>query len=945
MKRKLSKILCALICAALVITAVPFTASAKITGIYVSAEDINYWGTYVIQDALDLARERANESDIFKVTVEPGSYTLSYGLKIYDNTCLSLYGVTLTRGAYCYNMLRTGDDDAYDSGVEGYHYRNITLEGGTFDGNNAQNTMLKIAHAKNFVMKNVTMQNNLNNHIMEVAGVDGFTASGCNFSNQIVNSGTCYEALQFDILKSGNLIGCRSEDLPMKNVLVENCTFTNCPRGLGSHTAVHNNPHNTLIIRNNTFKNMGSAAVQTLGWINSSITGNTIDTAPRAIAVYSIADGGSGTILPSEFAKEGNTTQHVSDEYKAQKSNILVANNYIVNCGTVDDKYAGYEKAAISVMGAKITSTGSGKLPVGEYPSDTVTVKNNLIYVKGSGIRVEHSKTISVDSNVIFCTPANTSANYYGIVFRDGVNPGNITKNYISNPEVNGIQIDSCLVNYITGNEIYNAGKYGMGTYASTLGLISNNDIRTAKAEGISILNASSVNTKIAENRVSGAPSGIHIMSNASAKLIEKNLTYNCTSNIDYTKSSGLVTVGTNYTANAAVTTFSVDATTVNLNIGECFRIGKTVTPVNAITNFSFTNSNPAAAIVDSTGRITAKSAGTTKITVKSANGKALIVTVNVAAPAANILGDVDGDGYVTLLDSAMLGGYTSKAGEYDGINLSNADVTGDGKVTAADRIVLTRYTEKLSGFTTLPKAVSRSAEVCSVSIGSASAGAGEYVELGVFLDNNPGIATADLNIEYDTSALELVEVEDSGLLQNTYAVHADNFGSPYRLSWENDLAGSNETQTGKLATLRFKVSDTAQEGYYTVSVNQSTAEVYDCNVGKASVQITNGTVEVKKPAGLIGDVDRSGVVDIDDATLIQRHAAKYTDGEAPLIDESDELMMTIADVNSDGIISVGDATMVQQYIAGIIGSLGEVETKPGFTPEQYETELITEPR
>ena len=928
-KKSLLKALGIIICAAVLLSAVPFAASARTTDIYVSADEINEYGAAsAIQDALSTAAQQGSESNIIRVTVEPGEYTLDYTLFIYGNTWLKLNGVTLSRGAWCENMLRTGDNDSTDYGVTGYYYKNITIEGGTFDGKlDIQNTMLKIVHAKNFVMKNVTVKNNKNAHMMEVAAVDGFTAEGCGFYNQVMTSSNgSYEAIQLDVLKYGNIGGCRSEDLCMKNVLVENCVFDNVPRGVGSHTAVHNNPHDTLIIRNNTFTNIGSVAVQTLGWTNCSITNNTIDSAPRAIAVYSIVNEGYGTILPSVFAAEGNTEQHFSDEYKAVKSNILVANNLITNSGIIDDRYASYEKAAINVLGSKVVSSatysgGSGGLPVGEYPCDTVTVKNNLIYSKsGSGVRVEHSKNISIDSNVMFLTQTAAPPNYYGVVLRDGVNPANITKNYIQNAAVNGIQIDSCLVNYITGNEIIGTGKYGIGTYASTLGLISNNDVRNTKTEGISILNSSKVNTGISANRVSGTGSGIHIESKSSVKLIEKNLTYNCKSNIDYASSMHLVTVGTNYTANAALTTFTVDSKAVNLSVGECWRIGKTVTPVNAITTFSFANSNPSAAIVDSTGRITAKAPGTTNITVKSANGKALIITVNVAAKPAALAGDVDGDGIVTSADSAVLGNYTS--GIYsDKITAANSDVTGDGKITALDRIVLTRYVDRMSGYTALPHgAAGTAANGAAFSVDTAKTDEFGEVEIGINLNNNPGIATADFDVEYNSNVLELTEVVDNELLSGAVAAHSDKMQSPYRLSWQNDVANSNYTATGKLVTLRFKVKENAEPGVYDITVNPNTAEVYNSGLYFVPCTFTNGAVEVEDSAEpKTGDVDRNGIVDADDALLLQKHIARFTDGENPLLDESDEETMTIADVNRDGSLTVGDVTMIQQYIAEII--------------------------
>lgn len=61
----------------------------------------------------------------------------------------------------------------------------------------------------------------------------------------------------------------------------------------------------------------------------------------------------------------------------------------------------------------------------------------------------------------------------------------------------------------------------------------------------------------------------------------------------------------------------------------------------------------------------------------------------------------------------------------------------------------------------------------------------------------------------------------------------------------------------------------------------------------------------------LVGDVNLNGVMDITDATLIQRHVAK-------LITLSDEAL-AVADTNGDGSVDVVDATVIQRTLAGLM--------------------------
>ena len=124
--------------------------------VQVTAADIRSYGfAGAVQDALNDAQRIATDSSPVIVKVAPGSYDLYWCLFVYSNTTLDLTGVTLKR-QFDGNMLRTGGNDSPGSGVTGYAHKNITLIGGTFDGNAGKNTILKAAHAKNFKMERLT---------------------------------------------------------------------------------------------------------------------------------------------------------------------------------------------------------------------------------------------------------------------------------------------------------------------------------------------------------------------------------------------------------------------------------------------------------------------------------------------------------------------------------------------------------------------------------------------------------------------------------------------------------------------------------------------------------------------------------------------------------------------------------------------------------------------
>lgn len=64
-----------------------------------------------------------------------------------------------------------------------------------------------------------------------------------------------------------------------------------------------------------------------------------------------------------------------------------------------------------------------------------------------------------------------------------------------------------------------------------------------------------------------------------------------------------------------------------------------------------------------------------------------------------------------------------------------------------------------------------------------------------------------------------------------------------------------------------------------------------------------------KKAELIPGDIDLNGVVDVNDATLLQKHIA--------LLVELDENALSIADMNNDGYITISDVTIIQRIAAG----------------------------
>lgn len=599
-----------------------------------------------VQTALDFARDRADENHIITVKVAPGEYVLDEGLRMYSNTTLSLYGVTVKRAQdVSINMVRLGEIDDVAQGVTGYHYENIAIEGGFFDADNTPCTMLKITHGKNFRMTDVTVGNNLNSHMMEVGGIDGFTLENCTFKNQknelLDSPNVCYEAVQFDVLKNGHILGCRSEDIPMKNVLVEGCHFENCPRGVGSHTAILNIPFENMVIRNNTFKNMTSVAIQEMSWVNCVISDNYFENTPRAVAVYAVASKGSGMIRPSVIAEEGNTEAHASDNYIAPRDfKTVIEHNTIRGCGSVKDIHASYGVSAISTIGYDLSevyssgSDGSGGLPKGNYYVNGVKIRNNDIEIFGTGCRIEDSRNIEITSNTINCGaniyfPTN---NYHGIMARYNARIKTISNNYIKNAKINGIYIAAgCSASTINYNNVNSASKYGIFLNDSPADTICDNIVSDVKISGIAVKKNGSVKNPVVRNKVYNCASGVEIAGTAKA-FVNSNVFKKCAKNLKYSKMALLTktTMGTNYATTPAVSGISNDVSAVSISKGRSYKLKTAITPINGDTKITYSSSDTNVATVNSFGLIKALNPGSAKITVKTANSKSAVVSVTV---------------------------------------------------------------------------------------------------------------------------------------------------------------------------------------------------------------------------------------------------------------------------------------------------------------------------
>lgn len=480
-----------------------------------------------IQKQLNLAKTQP-ENGPYTIVVAPGSYKINHSLKLYSNTTLKLEGVSLWLDptARC-NMIRLGDGTDTQ---QGYYYRNITVIGGDLDHTGHSNTTVKLAHGKNIALKNVTMRNTRDGHLMEVAGVKGLTITSCTFRDQAqVSRATAIpEALQIDILNQKHMPGYRSEDLPMKDIVIQNCTFENVPRGIGAHTAVLNRYVKNVVIKNNRFRNLRSEAVRIMNFYNCRIEGNKIENAPRGIVAY--MGHLKGMYRATSLAREGSIPTTTEVTYKAPPKNqkIVIRKNTITVGGS--HIYSGSEVEGIFVCGYNFSrnlkkGTENDAIPKGNYYISGVAVSDNSIKTTGHGIRLDNVRNTSVKRNKIsFKGNASGGIPYFGIYVLSDSRIDSIKSNKISSMKNHGILVTSrSKVNSVSSNTIKSPRKCGISVQDATVTAMAKNSIGKSGSAGVSVLLGGRVDS-ISKNKISSPKgAGITLESGAKVKKITGN--------------------------------------------------------------------------------------------------------------------------------------------------------------------------------------------------------------------------------------------------------------------------------------------------------------------------------------------------------------------------------------------------------------------------------------
>ena len=180
---------------------------------------------------------------------------------------------------------------------------------------------------------------------------------------------------------------------------------------------------------------------------------------------------------------------------------------------------------------------------------------------------------------------------------------------------------------------------------------------------------------------------------------------------------------------------------------------------------------------------------------------------------------------------------------------------------------------------------------------------AGDVFTVEVAIADNPGIISLRFKVEYDSTALELQSVTDTGLLKG-YTAPSPTIASPYTLRWADSAATSDNSASGAVEKLTFKALKVAEA---TVAIKHEEART--SNGTKIAFAGTSASIKIASNT-VIGDMDGDGEVTMKDVLVMRRYIA----GPLELSDEQ----ISRGDFDGDEDITMKDVLRARRIIAGL---------------------------
>ncbi|CAG7653484.1 right-handed parallel beta-helix repeat-containing protein [Paenibacillus allorhizosphaerae] len=449
--------------------------------------------TAAIQAALDYAYAQGGGT----VYVPGGIYPITATLSIFARTKLELANdASIRRNSSNVKPMLTNGRKGQNTGPGYDGHGDIEIAGGTWDGNSAnfptQFPHMSFAHAKNLVIRDTKIINNVNDHHIEVNSTNGCRILNVWFQGYLRTSREA-EAIQIDLSTQSAFPHFGPWDnTTCKNVLVDGCTFIDCCRGVGSHSVVDGYNHSNIRIANCHFENMSDNAIFAWNYDNLLVSGNTFQDCVSGIDISSRAGEVHNVIVSGNILRKINPKSDWGAIRVYTPVSVATAGGRVHN---------------IAITG-NIIEDVSGVVGIHANQISRITISDNTVRnigmsATGKGIYVGSCMEGAVVSgnHVTQCTER-------GIAVVQSQGPVNIVGNVVAAAKSHGIHSDSCQNVVCTDNAVTDTGKDGVGNGIYFLNThrsqMADNIITNSAENNINMKNSNDCN--INNNTLTGAP-------------------------------------------------------------------------------------------------------------------------------------------------------------------------------------------------------------------------------------------------------------------------------------------------------------------------------------------------------------------------------------------------------------------------------------------------------
>ena len=260
--------------------------------------------------------------------LKKGTYTISNALYIPNNVTVRLEkGVVLKKGnktgtkkfdpsgsIFSFCLTSKKDREGSVSKYNGVKNAKLIGEGNpVIDLDYVKDAIgVIVGHNPNIEIKGIVFKNMKSGHFIEMDASKNVKVTKCKFMNHKDSENNVKEAINIDTpdknTKGFNVKWSAQDKTPNINVTIQNCTFKNLERAIGTHKYSENKYHSQIKILNNTIDGCDNDAIRVMNWKDFQIENNTIKN------VGKMSDGKRGILLSgaSKFSVINNTFDKVS---------------------------------------------------------------------------------------------------------------------------------------------------------------------------------------------------------------------------------------------------------------------------------------------------------------------------------------------------------------------------------------------------------------------------------------------------------------------------------------------------------------------------------------------------------------------------------------------------------------------------------------------------------